>query len=134
MAKSSKVKPASRRDELRRNLARQPLGLRALLQRPEVLGAGLLLLAVIVVVSAVVAWSRDQIFVAAGQVMTDTRVSRLDFTLPDETLTEERRLEERERSPEVYALEESYFGGTIPAGAPTPDYEGDCRRPEHITG
>jgi len=107
MSKSSKTKPgagrsATRRGELRRNLPKPTYAAITLLQQREFVRAALILLLFIVVAGSLVVWSRGRVLLSAGQIVTDTRLNRLDFTVVDVTRTEEARREARERAPDVY--------------------------------
>ncbi len=103
------TKSTRRREELRRLIPRADLSLRALLQKPELVHAALVLLAFIAVTSAVVAWSREQPKVRDNQIMTTTKLKRLSYTVVDEQATAARRDDARKSSPRVYRLNDSYL-------------------------
>ena len=116
MAKSTKpkfgpVKSATRRDELRRNLPKPGLEMWSLLQRPEVLSSGSLLLGFTILIALLVGWSRDQIHVAPGQVMRETRLNRIDFSVPDTGKTAEQQREARIRAPQVFSQDVDFIAG-----------------------
>jgi cyclic-di-AMP phosphodiesterase PgpH len=56
----------------------------------------------VVLVGSVASWTREQPLVAVGRVMDRTKLSRLDFELPDLQRTEDLRLEARNNSPRFY--------------------------------
>ncbi|MCP3905689.1 MAG: HDIG domain-containing protein [Planctomycetes bacterium] len=108
-ARGGLLRPARRRDELRRNLPKPTPGVRSLIRRPEIITSSLVLLAFAIVVSVCVTWSRDQVHVAAEQVMTETRVNRLDFTVENPAATEKAREEAQSRAPDVYVLDTAFL-------------------------
>ncbi len=114
MAKSTKPKfgstrSSSRRDGVRRHLPKQAPSFWTQLQRPEHLSAALLLLGFIALSSALVIWSRDQIKVSPGQVMTDARLNRLDFQRVNRERTAAARDAARQKSPLVYTLDVDFL-------------------------
>ena len=108
-AKLSTTKSARRREELRRNLPKPTIGAKALLQRPEIVHAGLLMIIFIILASMFVIWSRDQVKVGIGQIMLQTRLKRLDYTVEDTEATRARQQEARAGSPRVYRLNRQYL-------------------------
>jgi membrane-associated HD superfamily phosphohydrolase len=114
MPKSSKArtgtsKTAKRRDEIRRSLPRPSFRISALLQEPEYFrGLGLVVLCTIIL-ALLMCWSRDQVKIEIGQVMRDTRITRLDYTVEDTLATETRRAEARAQSPRIYRLNQAYL-------------------------
>jgi putative nucleotidyltransferase with HDIG domain len=82
---------------------------RSLLQRPEFVSASLVLLGFIVLTSLFVTWSREQVRVTAGQIMTETRVNRLTFTVEDPAATDKAREEAQSRAPDVYVLDTAFL-------------------------
>jgi putative nucleotidyltransferase with HDIG domain len=113
MAKSSKPKlgqsrTGRRREELRRTLPKRTTNVRQLLQRPELLNTGLLLLAFALLASVLVGWSRDQLRVHLDQIMRDTRVQRVDYTVLDVQATEAKRDDARRAAPRIYQFNSAY--------------------------
>jgi len=108
-AKLSTTKSARRREELRRNLPKPTIGAKALLQRPEIVHAGLLMIIFIILAGMLVIWSRDQVKVGIGQIMLQTRLKRLDYTVEDAEATRARQQEARAGSPRVYRLNRQYL-------------------------
>jgi putative nucleotidyltransferase with HDIG domain len=108
-AKSNPTKSGRRREELRRALAPPGLDVWAIVKRPELMYAVLIAAAFALVASLLVIWSRDQIKVTDGQVMTETRLKRLDFSVEDAEATQARRDEARQSAPRVYSLNELYL-------------------------
>jgi len=114
MARSSSAKPAAgrssrRRGEIRRAIPRQRLDPKMLLQQPGLVNSLLIMGCFIVAVSLIVIWSTEQVKVTVGQLMPETRVKRLDYTVEDTQATEERREEARRESPRIYRRNRTYF-------------------------
>ena len=103
-AKIHTSKSARRREELRRNLPKPTFSATTLLKRPEFVNGGLLLLIFIILTSIFVVWSRDRIKVEVDQIMLETRLTRLEYTVQDEEATQAQREEARAASPRVYRL------------------------------
>ena len=82
------TRTARRREELRRALPKPAPDLRALLRQPQVIYAIGVSILFMVVIAGLVNWSREQIKVEPGRVMTDTRLKRLDYRVPDIDSTE----------------------------------------------
>jgi putative nucleotidyltransferase with HDIG domain len=108
-SKTSPVKSARRREELRRLLPRTGFDFRTLFQRPEFINAALILCAFIIVAGGLVMWSRERVKIRDGQIMTDTRVVRSDYAIQDEAATQAKRDEARRSSPRLYRLNEQYL-------------------------
>ena len=102
-------KTARRREELRRTLPRPTFNIFALFQKPEFINTALILTAFLLVVSAAVVWSREQVKVRDGQIMTSTKLKRLDYQVEDADATQVRREEARKSSPRVYRLNTTYL-------------------------
>jgi cyclic-di-AMP phosphodiesterase PgpH len=102
-------KTARRREELRRNLPRPTAGFRTLLERPEFGNAIAILIAFVAVAATVIVWSREQVKVAVGQIMLDTRLERLDYEVVDEDATQQAREEARAAAPRVYQPNTPYL-------------------------
>ncbi|MCH8823051.1 MAG: HDIG domain-containing protein [Planctomycetes bacterium] len=103
--KSNVGKPVRRREELRRTLPKPSFDLKSLLLKPGVVGALAVGLAFASVVSLLVIWSRDQVKVDIGQIMTETKLVRRAFIEEDEARTAEEKADARDRAPEVYKLD-----------------------------
>ncbi len=110
-AKGSASKRVNRRSELRRTIRRPGSGYRALINRPEFVKAAAVLLGFILVGSVITIWSREQLRVAPGLIMTETRLNRLDFEVTDKQATKAKREEARRSSPRVYRANTSYLDG-----------------------
>src|SRR5436190_16967273 len=108
-SKSGAAKSARRREELRRTLPRPTFDFKAVLQKPEFINTALILVVFMVFASAVVIWSRDQVKVRDGQIMTVTKLKRLDYTVLDEEATTAKREEARKSSPRIYQLNDAYL-------------------------
>src|SRR4051794_27476000 len=98
------TKSAKRREELRRAIPKPAVNLLAWIQRPELLNAVAILLVFVGVISMLVVWSRDQVKVRDGQIMTTTHLDRLDYTVEDKEATEAKREEARKSAPRVYRI------------------------------
>ena len=83
--------------------------MRSLIQRPEFIYDVLITLAFLVVTSMLVIQSRDVIRASEGQIMTQPRVKRVDFSIEDVAATEDRRREARESAPRVYIPNSTYL-------------------------
>ncbi len=97
-------KTARRREELRRTLPRRTLDLASLVQQPQFVYATGIALAFLVVIAAIVIRARAQIKVYDGQIMTETRVKRLDYEVENLTQTRQDEDSALERAPDVYLL------------------------------
>jgi putative nucleotidyltransferase with HDIG domain len=100
---------AKRREELRRSLPKPSLGWLSILQRPELINATLILLVFLTLISGLIVWSRDQVKVRDGQIMSSTRLDRLDYTVEDVEATTAKREAARKAAPRVYRPNESYL-------------------------
>ena len=103
------MKSVRRREELRRNLPKPAFDARALIQRPEVVKAALIVLAFILTTGLLIVWSREQVRVVDGQIMTDTRLTRVEYWEPDQTATEVLREEARLSADQVWHLNQNYL-------------------------
>jgi len=99
----------SRRAAVGRHLPRRSIDLRDLVTRPLVVHGAILVLALVALGSTLVIRSREQMTVQPGQVMTDTRLARVDFRVRDDDATNLRREEARTRAPQVYTLRSAYL-------------------------
>ena len=108
MSKTTKQKatskPVKRRDELRRTVPKPSRDLKLVLLRPGVVTALLTGAAFVLAVSLLVIWSREQVKVDVGQIMTDTRLYRLTFSVEDEEETDQARKEARAQAQEVFTI------------------------------
>ena len=113
MSKTNRPKSGTvrRREELRRIVPKQTFDPRVLLQQPELINAALVALGFMIVTSLIVIWARGQIKVEPDQIMTDTRLKRLDYRVPDIETTDAKRETARESAPQVYTLNDSYLEG-----------------------
>ncbi|MDP6601799.1 MAG: HDIG domain-containing protein [Phycisphaerales bacterium] len=83
--------------------------MRELLVRPEFIHTSVIVFLFLIAVSLLVTWSREQIKVRDGQVMSTTRVNRLDFEVEDVAATEARREEAMNASPRIYRTNDAYL-------------------------
>ena len=86
------IRSTRRREELRRLIPQPVVRMRDLLQKQEFLNAALILLAFIGLTSGIVGWSREQPKVRDNQVMTMTRLKRLNYDVVDDDATTEKRV------------------------------------------
>lgn len=116
MAKTAKTSKAGarstsgvrRRTDLRR-MPRRVIDLRAIFSRADLLQALLVVVSFVLLASLLVNFSREQVTVRDGQIMTDTRLKRLDYRVEDERATQNKREEARLASPRVYELNSPYL-------------------------
>ncbi len=108
MSKTTKQKatskPVKRRDELRRTVPKPSRDFKSVLLRPGVVTALLTGTAFIFAVSLLVIWSREQVKVDVGQIMTDTRLYRLTFSVENNDETDKARLEAQAQAQEVFTI------------------------------
>ncbi len=111
MAKAGK--PGSggkrRREEIRRTLGKPSFEFASILEKPERLTATGLVLLFCLLMSIVTVWSRGEIKVRVGQVMDDTRLTRVEFDVVNETRTNEARERARNAAPPVFTLNVAYL-------------------------
>src|SRR5262245_20187833 len=98
-----------RREEIRRSMPKPSFDLRALVERPDFVNGAIVVVGFLVAVSVIMVWSRNQLKVEVDQVMTSTRLKRLDYRVPDLKATDTRRAEARNNAPHVYTLNSSYL-------------------------
>ncbi|MHC4428013.1 MAG: HD family phosphohydrolase [Planctomycetota bacterium] len=108
-SKAGPSRTARRREELRRALPKPTGDVRVLVRQPEVVYAAGVTVLFLALVSLLLIWSRDQIKVEAGQIMTDTRLNRLDYTVPDHESTNVLRQAARDSAAHVYTLNSAYL-------------------------
>ncbi|MHC4776548.1 MAG: HDIG domain-containing metalloprotein, partial [Planctomycetota bacterium] len=114
MSNGAKTKPGSaktarRREELRRVLPKPTFDVRSFVQQPEFVNTAVVTLGFLVLISVIIIWSRQQLKVEVGQVMPDTRLKRLDYSVPDQEKTEAERDKARGSAPQIYKLNSSYL-------------------------
>src|SRR5262245_40340525 len=107
--KTGLTKSVRRREGLRRTLPRPTFKVAAFLQQPVFMNTALVLLGFLVLSSTVVVWSRDQVKVTDGQVMTTTRIKRLPYVVIDDAETVSRREEAKKNAPRIYFRNDSYL-------------------------
>jgi len=99
----------TRRAKVLRKVPKQQFQLSELLRKPEFLRTCVIIFLFLLLVSFVATWSREQIKVRDGQIVTDTRVTRLDFEIEDTSATEIKREEEKNSSPRIYIINDSFI-------------------------
>ena len=108
-SKSIAARSARRREEIRRIFPRPTFSALAVLQKPEFIHTALILIAFIMATGAAVIWSRDQVKVRDGQIMTVTKLKRLPYRVEDVEATAALREEARKSAPRVYRLNTMYL-------------------------
>jgi putative nucleotidyltransferase with HDIG domain len=108
-SKPTAARTARRREEIRRIFPRPTFSALAVLQKPEFIHTALILMAFIIAASAAVVWSRDQVKVRDGQIMTVTKLKRLPYRVEDAEATTALREEARKSAPRVYRLNTMYL-------------------------
>ncbi|MCH7571632.1 MAG: hypothetical protein IH891_01815, partial [Planctomycetes bacterium] len=107
--KSSSTKSARRRQDLRRNLPKRSFNPIVVLQSRKFFNIALIMVIMLVFTSLITIWSREQVKVRDGQIMTTTRIKRLDYSTLDAESTNQKREEARRASPRIYTLNEQYL-------------------------
>jgi putative nucleotidyltransferase with HDIG domain len=102
-------KSARRREDIRRNLPKPAFDYKALIDRPEFVRATVIMLVFAALTSGIIAWSRQQPRVHDAQIMVETRLKRVDYTVLDEQATENKRDEARRSAPRIYRLNDDYL-------------------------
>ncbi|MFO0783718.1 MAG: HDIG domain-containing protein [Phycisphaerales bacterium] len=97
-----------RRTRLKRKLPRPTSAGLAWLRVDSNIHALLVALAFVAAGAALVAWSRDLPRAFSGQIATASKVNRLEYTLVNEALTEQRRADARKAAPRVYDMNVDY--------------------------
>lgn len=82
---------------------------RAVVTNPAYLSGAVIALAAVLVISVLANWSRERILVQPEQVMTNTRLNRVDFRIEDTQTTELKREEARKAAPQVWELNHLYL-------------------------
>ncbi len=98
-----------RRAELRRVLPRQSFDVRALLQRRDLVNTVVVTIFFIAIGGLALVWSQGTPHLYVGQIMTDTRLKRVDFDVVDESRTQRNRDLARDRAPRVYRVNSEYL-------------------------
>lgn len=99
----------SRRETVLRNVPKPAFALRQLLRKPEFLRTCSIIFLFLIAVSFVATWSREQIKVRDGQIATNTRITRIDYTIEDSAATEALREEARNSSPRIYTINATFI-------------------------
>jgi len=113
MGKSTTTKSSNasttRRAKVLRKVPKQQFQISEILKKPEFLRTCFIIFLFLIVVSLVATWSREQIKVRDGQIVTDTRVTRLDFSIEELSATATNQEEARNSSPRIYIVNESFI-------------------------
>ena len=104
----SKGTSKSRRASVLRNVPKDVFSFANLLKRPEFLRTCIAIFFFLVVVSSLATWSREQIKIRDGQIASNTRITRIDYSLEDTASTEARREEARNSSPRIYVINATF--------------------------
>ena len=70
--------------------------------RPDFIRTALIIFGLLVLSSLLVIWAREQLLVRVGQVVTDTRLNRLNYEVEDTETTKIKREEAAENAPRIY--------------------------------
>ncbi len=125
--------PASRREMARRTARRAQPAWRRAVQEPAA-ARGLLVGALFALAAgAIMSWARDQPLVAAGRVMTETRLVREEFSVEDTVRTESRREVARQSTPRVYTANRDVFEGIRSSLERLPTALADAETVERVT-
>jgi cyclic-di-AMP phosphodiesterase PgpH len=107
--RSSKQPPRTRRAGIKREPLISVADMAAAIRRPST-GYGLLIaVGFAILVGAILAWSRQQVFLEVGRVMDQTLTVRAEFTVVDQAEAEIRRREARSNTPRVYVADRAVF-------------------------
>lgn len=87
---------------MRRGMPRNSFTLRSLFVQPDLFRVTAVAWCFLLVVGALIVWSREQTRVYVGQIMTETRIKRLNFEVPDLEQTERNREAARADAPQIY--------------------------------
>ncbi|MBC8202361.1 MAG: HDIG domain-containing protein [Planctomycetes bacterium] len=112
MGKTSTTKSSAsttRRAKVLRKVPKQQFQFAELLKKPEFLRTCFIVFLFLLLVSLIATWSREQIKVRDGQIVTTTRVTRLDFEIEDSSATETNREEAKNSSPRIYIVNNSFI-------------------------
>jgi len=99
----------SRRDSVLRNVPKPSFTFNQLLKKPEFLRTCFIIFLFLVTVATIATWSREQIKVRDGQIASNTRITRIDFTLEDTAATEIKKAEARDSSPRIYTINGTFI-------------------------
>ncbi|MBC8523120.1 HDIG domain-containing protein [PVC group bacterium] len=113
MGKTSSTKssnsPTTRRAKVLRKVPKQEFQIGEVLRKPQFLRTCIIVFLFLLVVSFIAPWAREQIKVRDGQIVTDTRITRLDFEVEDISATETNIEEARNSSPRIYIVNDSFI-------------------------
>jgi putative nucleotidyltransferase with HDIG domain len=106
--KGGGVRSARRREELRRALRKPAVDLKSLFLRRDLLGVVIVFALFFLAVGMLTDIAHRRPRLVPGQVMTETRLKRVDFEVENEVQTAQARDAARERAPHVYRLNQAY--------------------------
>jgi len=107
--RNTAAKSAKRRKDLRRSLPKPTIDVWALLTSREFFNLGVVAVTIFLLVGVAVIWAREQVKVRDGQIMSDTRLKRIDYSTPDDEATAKRRESARTAAPRLYTINEQYL-------------------------
>ena len=102
--KTGPARTGHRRQEIRRNLPKPAMTLKTAMLRPEFIRSSIIVFMFLVITGLMVAWGHDQVIVTNGQLMSKTRIARLDWDDINVEATEQARKEAELSSPRIYDL------------------------------
>ena len=108
-SKSGQVRSARRREELRRSIPKPTIDVRSLLTRRDLINTIVVCFGFFVVVSGLIIWSYGEPKLHLRQIMTESRLKRVDFQIIDHRQTESQREAARARAPRVYQINQPYL-------------------------
>lgn len=114
MAKAGSSKSGQAKSQARRASVGRPRSdgwriWRQIVTNPAYLWGALICFGAFVTISMIAIWSRERIIVQPEQVMSNTRIARVDFRVADESSTDIKRDEARKAAPQVYELNNLYL-------------------------
>lgn len=99
---SEKAAPISRREEVRRTIAKDRYDWHSILDRPSVFLCFAIGLFFVACVSMIIFWAQSQPMAREGQIMLDTFAARIDFDIIDNEATRTAREAAADTAPAVY--------------------------------
>ena len=102
--KTTSTRTGHRRQEIRRNLPKPAMTLKTAMLRPEFIRSSIIVFIFLVITGLMVAWGHDQVIVKNGQLMSKTRIARLDWDDINVEATQQARKEAELSSPRIYDL------------------------------
>jgi len=99
----------SRRETVLRNVPKPAFSLTNLLRKPEFIKTCFVIFLFLIVVATAATWSREQIKVRDGQIASNTRITRIDYSIEDVAATETKKEEARNSAPRIYTINATFI-------------------------